>query len=92
MSALVEVVPTLPALADQRTGVRALDFFTAQIRNPNAREAYVRFAVWGASAGIGGGLLAALFATSITRVGAFHEDPMTMFLVSVAGLVNSAAH
>lgn len=41
-AALVEVIPSLPALAERRAGARALNFFTAQIRNPNTREAYVR--------------------------------------------------
>lgn len=41
-TALVEVMPALPALPDGHAKNRALDFFTAQIRNPNTREAYFR--------------------------------------------------
>ena len=48
----------LPALfaPDAKTAERVIEFFTAQIRNPNTRKAYVRatgsFATWCADQGI----------------------------------------
>jgi len=53
-------------------------------------EVTARFAVWGASAGIGSVLLVALLAVSLTRVGTFQEDPLTLVLVCSAGIVNTA--
>ena len=50
---------TLPALftPDARTAKRTLEFFTAQIRNPNTRRAYARaasrFSTWCAEHGLG---------------------------------------
>ena len=49
---------TLPALftPDARTAKRTLEFFTAQIRNPNTRRAYARaasrFSAWCAEHGL----------------------------------------
>jgi hypothetical protein len=50
---------TLPALvsqADDRVGMRFLEFFTANIRNPNTRRAYARatdeFLTWCATVGV----------------------------------------
>ena len=49
---------TLPALftPDVRTAKRTLEFFTAQIRNPNTRRAYARaasrFSAWCAEHGL----------------------------------------
>jgi site-specific recombinase XerD len=37
-------LPTLVAFSGQRAGVRFLEFFTAQIRNPHTRRAYARAA------------------------------------------------
>ena len=51
-------VPALVAQAGPKAGKRFLEFFTAQIRNPNTREAYaravVRFLVWCERRGIQG--------------------------------------
>lgn len=48
MAALIPVsFPTLPAMVANsggRAGVRFLEFFTAQIRNPHTRRAYARAA------------------------------------------------
>lgn len=51
--------PTLPALishAGERAGVRFVEFFTANIRNPNTRRAYARavnaFLTWCAEVGV----------------------------------------
>lgn len=63
MSQLISRIPsgplaTLPALftPDARTAKRTLEFFTAQIRNPNTRRAYARaasrFAAWCAEHGL----------------------------------------
>ena len=61
MNQLVAVTPapTLPALigaADERARVRFLEFFAANIRNPNTRKAYARstaaFLAWCASYGV----------------------------------------
>ena len=59
MNQLVPVTsPTLPALvatAGDRAGMRFLEFFAANIRNPHTRRAYVRaadeFMAWCASVG-----------------------------------------
>jgi site-specific recombinase XerD len=60
MSALVPVSAQLPALiaaAGDRAAYRFLEFFTAQIRNPNTRRAYVRavgdFMMWLERMGVG---------------------------------------
>jgi site-specific recombinase XerD len=49
-------VPTLFARAGERASRRVLEFFTAQIRNPNTRAAYARavqeFATWCERSGI----------------------------------------
>jgi site-specific recombinase XerD len=37
-----QTLPSLVAAASERTAWRFLDFFTATIRNPNTREAYLR--------------------------------------------------
>jgi hypothetical protein len=37
-------VPALVSQAGERAGVRFLEFFTANIRNPNTRRAYARAA------------------------------------------------
>src|SRR5712671_5593341 len=60
MNQLVPVSsPTLPALvaaAGERAGMRFLEFFAANIRNPHTRRAYARaadeFLAWCASAGV----------------------------------------
>ena len=51
--------PSLPALvaaAGERAGMRFLEFFAANIRNPHTRRAYARaadeFLAWCASAGV----------------------------------------
>ena len=38
----VDRVPALVTAADDRAAYRFLEFFTAQIRNPNTRRAYAR--------------------------------------------------
>src|SRR5438132_3545677 len=49
-------VPALVAAAGEKAGMRFLEFFTANIRNPHTRRAYARaaeeFLVWCASAGV----------------------------------------
>jgi site-specific recombinase XerC len=49
-------LPTLVAAAGERAGVRFLEFFAANIRNPHTRRAYARaadeFLAWCASAGV----------------------------------------
>jgi hypothetical protein len=60
MNQIVPVTsPTLPALvtaAGERAGMRFLEFFAANIRNPHTRRAYARaadeFLAWCASAGV----------------------------------------
>ena len=60
MSPLVPITsPTLPVLvaaAGERAGMRFLEFFAANIRNPHTRRAYARaadeFLAWCASAGV----------------------------------------
>ena len=50
------IVPALIAAAGERAGVRFLEFFAANIRNPHTRRAYRRaaeeFLTWCASAGV----------------------------------------
>ncbi len=52
-----QTVPTLIAASGDRAAYRFLEFFTAQIRNPNTRRAYTRavgdFLAWLEAAGIG---------------------------------------
>ena len=49
-------VPALVATAGERAGMRFLEFFAANIRNPHTRRAYARaadeFLAWCASAGV----------------------------------------
>jgi site-specific recombinase XerC len=49
-------LPTLVAAAGERAGMRFLEFFAANIRNPHTRRAYARaadeFLAWCASAGV----------------------------------------
>src|SRR5277367_5073631 len=49
-------LPTLVAAAGDRAGIRFLEFFAANIRNPHTRRAYARaadeFLAWCASAGV----------------------------------------
>lgn len=49
-------LPVLIAGAGERAGIRFLEFFAANIRNPHARRAYYRaaeeFLSWCASAGV----------------------------------------
>src|SRR5438128_11516677 len=49
-------VPELVAAAGERAGIRFLEFFAANIRNPHTRRAYARaadeFLAWCASAGV----------------------------------------
>src|ERR1700733_7441301 len=60
MTALISVsFPTLPAMvanSGERAGVRFIEFFTAQIRNPHTRRAYARaaaeFLAWCESRGV----------------------------------------
>src|ERR1700680_1667482 len=60
MNQLVPIIsPALPALvavAGERAGVRFLEFFAANIRNPHTRRAYYRaaeeFLAWCARAGV----------------------------------------
>ena len=61
MNQLVRITtsPTLPALvaaAGERAGMRSLEFFAANIRNPHTRRAYARaadeFLAWCAGAGV----------------------------------------
>jgi hypothetical protein len=60
MNELVSIgAPTLPALvagAGERAGMRLLEFFAANIRNPHTRRTYARaadeFLAWCASAGV----------------------------------------
>ena len=60
MNQLVAITsPTLPALvaaADERAGMRFLEFFAANIRNPHTRRAYARaaeeFLAWCADTGV----------------------------------------
>jgi hypothetical protein len=61
MNSLVPVltssrVPELVAVAGDRAGMRFLEFFAANIRNPHTRRAYARaadeFLAWCASAGV----------------------------------------
>jgi hypothetical protein len=40
--ALTDRTPALVAAAGERASYRFFEFFTAQIRNPNTRRAYVR--------------------------------------------------
>jgi site-specific recombinase XerD len=50
-------LPTLVASAGERAGIRFLEFFASNIRNPNTRRAYAHavgeFLAWCAQAGIG---------------------------------------
>jgi hypothetical protein len=50
------VVPALVAAAGERAGMRFLEFFAANIRNPHTRRAYARaadeFLAWCAGAGV----------------------------------------
>ena len=55
----ISTAPVLPALVTStgdRAGVRFLEFFTAQIRNPHTRRAYARaaaeFLAWCESRGV----------------------------------------
>nr|WP_176704159.1 tyrosine-type recombinase/integrase [Pseudomonas sp.]QDK64832.1 phage integrase XerD [Pseudomonas sp.] len=52
----MHLVPTLISHAGERAGVRFLEFFTANIRNPNTRRAYARavneFLTWCAEVGV----------------------------------------
>jgi hypothetical protein len=49
-------LPALVAAAGERAGMRFLEFFAANIRNPHTRRAYARaadeFLAWCASAGV----------------------------------------
>jgi hypothetical protein len=50
------IIPALIAAAGERAGMRFLEFFAANIRNPHTRRAYARaadeFLAWCASAGV----------------------------------------
>ena len=54
--ASVALVPRLVAVSGERAGVRFLEFFVAQIRNPHTRRAYARavgeFLAWCESVGV----------------------------------------
>jgi hypothetical protein len=59
MNQLVPFRPTLPelvAVAGERSSMRFLEFFAANIRNPHTRQAYARaageFLAWCSSAGV----------------------------------------
>lgn len=56
ISAPVPVLPALVAATGKRAGIRFLEFFTAQIRNPHTRRAYARavgeFLAWCESVGV----------------------------------------
>jgi hypothetical protein len=49
-------IPALVAIAGERAGLRFLEFFAANIRNPHTRRAYARaadeFLAWCSSAGV----------------------------------------
>lgn len=55
-SSITTHVPVLVSHAGERAGVRFLEFFTANIRNPNTRRAYARaadeFLTWCAEVGV----------------------------------------
>jgi site-specific recombinase XerD len=66
-------VPALIAAGGERAGLRFLEFFAAQIRNPNTRRAYARdvkgFLAWCSDAG-----LASIAAVSTLHVAAYIEQ------------------
>lgn len=66
-------VPALVAAAGDRAGYRFLEFFTAQIRNPNTRRAYVRgvgeFCIWLETEG-----LHSITAVSSVHIAVYIED------------------
>lgn len=66
-------VPALVAAAGDRAAYRFLEFFTAQIRNPNTRRAYVRgvgeFCIWMEAVG-----LRSITAVSSVHIAAYIED------------------
>ncbi|GAA0241535.1 Tyrosine recombinase XerC [Methylorubrum aminovorans] len=80
MSALVPLsesppapAPALVAAAGERAAYRFLEFFTAQIRNPNTRRAYVR-AVGAFCAWLDGRGLPSITAVSSIHVAAYVEE------------------
>jgi site-specific recombinase XerD len=66
-------VPALVAAAGDRAAYRFLEFFTAQIRNPNTKRAYVRgvseFCIWLEAEG-----LRSITAVSSVHIAAYIED------------------
>jgi|GEM_PF-2059375 hypothetical protein len=70
--------PTLVVAARERAGIRFLEFFASNIRNPNTRRAYAHavgaFLAWCAQAGVG----------SITAVQPLHVEKLPQYESAIA--------